>query len=247
MSREGILKLGNLGGWVTVAMLHKLSPSAIKVWVALCSIGGSETCFEAPVDRIAYRSKVHRRHIATYVRELTRNGHVSVRHRRRAMNVYTLHRPLPQAERDKGRTQSVVPTSKKDKSCPDRSCRPKDNTTQENPRDGKSVRRESNPQVKTVIDYFCRRYRELRGEPYLVSDGRDGKLIKELLGTFDEPTIHARIDSFLASPADKWVLEQGWSILAFRHRFNGLGGKIPSTFEGPSKFQEILRSQNVAS
>jgi hypothetical protein len=41
------------------------------------------------------------------------------------------------------------------------------------------------PRVNTFLDSFCKSYAEVLGRPYIVQDGKDGKLVKRLLKSLD--------------------------------------------------------------
>jgi len=53
--------------------------------------------------------------------------------------------------------------------------------------------RPTDPRVKEFIDWFKNGYQERFAQPYHVKDGKDGRLVKSLLRTFDLPELKRRV------------------------------------------------------
>jgi len=73
--------------------------------------------------------------------------------------------------------------------------------------------------VKALVDYFCEKHKEVFGQTYVVSGGRDGAIFKNLLSAdHDLETIQKGIDFFLTTP-DEWLDKVGRTVPKFPDRF----------------------------
>lgn len=84
---------------------------------------------------------------------------------------------------------------------------------------GRAKRADTDPRVKTFVDWYFRRFVEITGTAYHVSGGKDGKTVKQLLGTFDLLELERRADAFLAS-RDPFVLKAGHTLGVFASMVN---------------------------
>ena len=80
----------------------------------------------------------------------------------------------------------------------------------------------ANPLVSTIRDYFYSSYKTKTGNDYIANYGKDGKLIKEIIGAVgDEAEIKALIDKFFSS-TDKFIQESGYGVGVFKSQINKL-------------------------
>ncbi len=83
----------------------------------------------------------------------------------------------------------------------------------------------SDPRVKEFLTYWQDEYQKRTGSPYVITHGKDGKIIKTLLATFDLAKVKDAALRFFDSK-DPWVRENGgFTIGVFASQFN----KIVST------------------
>lgn len=75
----------------------------------------------------------------------------------------------------------------------------------------KRKKKETDPRLHTIITYFFDKHLEKTGEKYHVLGGKDGNIIKGLLGTYGEDKLKSLIDGFFASK-DEYVINGGYSI-----------------------------------
>lgn len=80
----------------------------------------------------------------------------------------------------------------------------------------------SDPRIKEFFTWWDIEYQRRIGEPYVISGGKEGSLIKNLLRTFDLPKLKKYALRFLDSK-DSWVRERGgYTIGVFASQFNKL-------------------------
>ncbi len=96
-----------------------------------------------------------------------------------------------------------------------------------------SPSKNSDSRVKEFFGYWEDRYRERFGEPYVFNWGKDGKLIKTLLSSFDLPKLKSLALRFLDSK-DPWVQEHGgYTIGVFASKINMLASTSRETPRQP--------------
>lgn len=84
---------------------------------------------------------------------------------------------------------------------------------------------DTDPRVKPVIDYFCKKFLEATGMPYVTDWGKDGALIKGLPREYTMEILCQLIDRFFAEK-DRWVWEEaGPTIGVFKTRLPQLVAK----------------------
>ncbi len=80
----------------------------------------------------------------------------------------------------------------------------------------------SDPRIKEFFTWWDIEYQRRIGEPYVISGGKEGSLIKNLLRTFDLPKLKKYALRFLDSK-DSWVRERGgYTNGVFASQFNKL-------------------------
>jgi len=71
-----------------------------------------------------------------------------------------------------------------------------------------------------LISYFCKKYKERFGKPYIVAYGKDGASIKQLLsGGLTFVTLTQAMDKFI-NDHDPWLEKVGYTISVFKARVN---------------------------
>lgn len=89
----------------------------------------------------------------------------------------------------------------------------------------RSRKADTDPRVKPTIAYFCERFLESTGMPYVVDWGKDGALIKGLPPEYTTEILCQLIDRFFAEK-DRWVWEEaGPTIGVFKTRLPQLVAK----------------------
>lgn len=76
--------------------------------------------------------------------------------------------------------------------------------------------------AKRLLDYFYDEYLKKKGTKYRGAWDRDMNILKMLIGQDDESTIKRAIDVFLSLNGDRFLQENGYSIPAFKSRFQGI-------------------------
>ncbi len=80
----------------------------------------------------------------------------------------------------------------------------------------------SDSRIKEFFTWWDIEYQRRIGEPYVISGGKEGSLIKNLLRTFDLPKLKRYALRFLDSK-DSWVRQNGgYTIGVFASQFNKL-------------------------
>ncbi len=79
-----------------------------------------------------------------------------------------------------------------------------------------------------LVQYFHDTYKEKRGTKYRVVGARDMAIFKKLLQADSEEKIKAAIDKFFLLNGDRYLTEQGYSVPAFKTRFQYLIEKVDS-------------------
>jgi hypothetical protein len=109
------------------------------------------------------------------------------------------------------------------------------------------------PDVKNFIDYYHNSFKEKFGTNPLIENGKDGKIVKELLSHFGIEHLKFLLKQFFESD-DRFILESGYTIGVFRSQVNKLNlgkkvkrdkhsglrewaNEIVSEEEGPSQVQ----------
>ncbi len=89
----------------------------------------------------------------------------------------------------------------------------------------KTLRDSPNPAVKVFIDYFVQLVKEKTGAPYSVNEGKDGKLVKNLLRDHPLDRLKELARSFFRS-RDPFIEKSGFTIGVFSSQINTLAQKI---------------------
>ena len=90
----------------------------------------------------------------------------------------------------------------------------KELTTTKNDKKNKNYK-ETNKDIRLFIDYFYNKFKEKTSEKYHVDGGKDGKIVKNLLGTYNIEKLKAFCDYYFNS-RDKFILDAGYSIGVFK-------------------------------
>jgi hypothetical protein len=211
--------------WIKVpaALLCDMALSAqeLRIWVVLkghclkkdaCDPGVRRLCdFTGLADRWVRRSLI----------ELEKKGYLRRVPRRGTSSLYfplpadgprhcdTGHRgtPLPdqegtpalQCQKPRHSSADKIDVLKQNKSTsPSASGSPKKRSPKKDPK------KETDPRVKTLIDYFCTTYKAKLGYKYTVYGGKDGQHLKALLIDHSLETLKAGIDTFFNNQED-WL------------------------------------------
>ena len=87
---------------------------------------------------------------------------------------------------------------------------------------------DKNPDVKAFIDYYHDRFLSLFGEKPIIDGGKDGAIVKRLLGTYGFERLKGLLDAFFESQ-DPFIQKSGYTIGVFKTQINKLlterGGK----------------------
>lgn len=83
--------------------------------------------------------------------------------------------------------------------------------------------------AKRLVDFFYETYLEKRGARYRVVGQRDMNIFKTLLQVDGEAVIRAAIINFLSLNGDSYLQQNGYSVVAFKSRYQGLVGEIEKT------------------
>jgi hypothetical protein len=95
-------------------------------------------------------------------------------------------------------------------------------------KDKEKDKKKKNPEVKIFIDYAADTFKTLTGESLCVDGGKDGAIVKRLLGTYGLDRLKGLWDTFLAS-TDPFIEQAGRSIGVFKSQINKLlSSKLPS-------------------
>lgn len=88
--------------------------------------------------------------------------------------------------------------------------------------------------AKRLVDFFFETYLKKRGARYRVVGQRDMNIFKTLLQVDGEAIIRAAIVKFLSLNGDSYLQQNGYSVVAFKSRYQGLvqevereGGRAP--------------------
>lgn len=115
---------------------------------------------------------------------------------------------------------------------------PKRSHTKEN---SKETLKENTGDHKKAVTYFCDRYQERFGIAYAFSDGKDGRLLKNLLTVFGYDKLIAIIDHFFETD-DDFLCQAGYTIGTLKTKANTLAqqlsGRLPSD-SGPEYEEEL--------
>jgi hypothetical protein len=80
---------------------------------------------------------------------------------------------------------------------------------------------ETDPRIKRLIDYYHDRFVDKFGEKPVIDGGKDGAIIKKLLGTYSEEKIRELIDAFFESD-DPFITRSGYTIGCLKTQVNKL-------------------------
>ncbi len=80
---------------------------------------------------------------------------------------------------------------------------------------------ERNPDIKKFIDHYHNTFLERFNEKPMIDGGKDGKIIKSLLGTYEIDLLKELLDKFFNS-ADPFILQSGYTIGVFKSQINKL-------------------------
>ncbi len=80
---------------------------------------------------------------------------------------------------------------------------------------------ERNPDIKKFIDHYHNTFLERFNEKPMIDGGKDGKIIKSLLGTYEIDLLKELLDKFFNS-TDEFILRSGYTIGVFKSQINKL-------------------------
>ena len=80
---------------------------------------------------------------------------------------------------------------------------------------------ERNPNVKKFIDYYHNTFLDRFNEKPMIDGGKDGKIIKSLLGTYEFDILKDLLGRFFNS-TDPFILQSGYTIGVFKSQINKL-------------------------
>lgn len=78
-----------------------------------------------------------------------------------------------------------------------------------------------NPNIKKFIDYYHNTFFDRFNEKPMIDGGKDGKIIKTLLGTYELDVLKEFLNRFFAS-TDPFILQGGYTIGVFKSQINKL-------------------------
>ena len=78
-----------------------------------------------------------------------------------------------------------------------------------------------NPDIKKFIDHYHDKFLDRFNEKPMIDGGKDGKIIKTLLGTYDLEILKEFLDRFFDS-TDPFILQGGYTIGVFKSQINKL-------------------------
>lgn len=78
-----------------------------------------------------------------------------------------------------------------------------------------------NPNIKKFIDYYHNTFLDRFAEKPMIDGGKDGAIIKTLLGTYELDILKEFLDRFFAS-TDPFILQGGYTIGVFKSQINKL-------------------------
>lgn len=171
---------------------------------------------QAVANRVGLSDRMIQRHVAT----LREAGLVRVERRERpdggqGSNRYFLvhgcHRvgePYVTPPGDAQITGSVNPTS------PGKEIEPSVEPSTEDPQIAPQ-RPRSNPDVAAFLDFAFQTFQTRFTDPLLIDGGKDGQIVKRLLGTYPRPRLQSLWLAFLDSP-DPFIARAGRSIGVFK-------------------------------
>lgn len=94
----------------------------------------------------------------------------------------------------------------------------------------------TDPRIKVFIDYAFQSFKDLTGKSLCIDGGKDGQIIKKLLGTYGLDSLKGLWDSFLLS-TDPFIEQAGRSIGVFKSQIN----KLLFTGKDGSKGKQSLK------
>ncbi len=97
---------------------------------------------------------------------------------------------------------------------------------------------ERNPDIKKFIDHYHNTFLERFNEKPMIDGGKDGKIIKSLLGTYEIDLLKELLDKFFNSP-DEFILQSGYTIGVFKSQINKLIAGLKVDPKTASRFLTI--------
>lgn len=110
----------------------------------------------------------------------------------------------------------------------------------------KKIKKPTNPNIRLFIDGFYNSFKEKTGAPYLVS-GKDGSLVKRLLGTYSLSGLSLLKDRFF-SIEDPFIEKAGYTIGVFSSQINkiisGKSGRYAGIQEWVKEMEEKVKKES---
>ena len=100
----------------------------------------------------------------------------------------------------------------------------------------KDIKRD--PNIKKFIDYYHNTFLDRFNEKPMIDGGKDGKIIKGLLGTYELDILKEFLDRFFAS-SDPFILQGGYTIGVFKSQINKLIAGLKMDPKTASRFLTI--------
>lgn len=85
----------------------------------------------------------------------------------------------------------------------------------------KPLKKKNDPNIKKFINYYHNTFLERFNEKPMIDGGKDGKIIKTLLGTYNLEILKEFLDRFFSS-TDPFILQGGYTIGVFKSQINKL-------------------------
>jgi len=91
------------------------------------------------------------------------------------------------------------------------------------PQKQKRAPKQTNPDIKTFIDWWYQTFLAKFGTPYVVSGGKDGQAVKRLLGTHSLENLQEYAKTFFETP-NEFTDTAGFTIGVFQSQINKIAG-----------------------
>lgn len=105
----------------------------------------------------------------------------------------------------------------------------------------KKEKKATDPRIKRLIDYFFEAHKAaFDGEKPLIDGGKDGDILGNMLATFTEEEIKAKIDAWMAY-TDKWIKENKIPHTIAQLKFNWPKLQVKSGKALTAQEREVLR------
>jgi len=105
-----------------------------------------------------------------------------------------------------------------------------------------ATKKAGDSRIDELLSYFAEKFKAKRGVPYNVMRGKDGRLMKEALGTYDVEMLKGAVDLFFTID-DRWIKTTDHSVNAFSHKLSFLAGKL-SEQKGKAEQQQRPETPN---